>query len=212
MFRARIKLHRYRAFGDYPIFLEKFCDLGSINGTPFSSFPPVLSPDPSTEIDSIFPFTRNESTNICLKAALVLSRILRTFSWSNPSFAHTTTNSKPCAAIDDPMTHYTSLTSHSRYPRSLPYLACCGMQSCYVLMMILRKIRTSLSVGNLSTCYFLLVHPEPGTERQDAERLIEELRHGVESVCCFMSSNAVFESVADMAREVETIYTAHFHE
>lgn len=76
--------------------------------------------------------------------------------------------------------------------------------------MLLRQIRTSLSMGNLSTCYYLLVHPEPGTERQDAERLIEELRHGVKSVYSFMASNAVFESVADMARELETVYTAHF--
>lgn len=160
----------------------------------------------------MFPFTEQESTNICLKAALGLSRILRSIPWPSPFFADTATDAKATETMDDLATTYAPPTPHSRYPRSLPYMACCGMQSCYVLTMLLRKVRTSLSVGNLSTCYHLLMHPEPETERQDSERLIEELRHGVKSVCSFMTSNAVFESVADMAREVETIYTAHFND
>lgn len=99
-----------------------------------------------------------------------------------------------------------------QYPRSLPYMACCGMQGCYVLMMLLRKVRTCLCSNSLSSCRFLLGHTEPATEYQDAERFIEELRNGVKSVCDFMSGNAVFGGVMDMAREVETTYIAHFHE
>ncbi|KAJ5991939.1 hypothetical protein N7451_007663 [Penicillium sp. IBT 35674x] len=78
--------------------------------------------------------------------------------------------------------------------------------------MLLRKIRTCLYSNSLSSCRYLLGHTEPATEYQDAERFIEELRSGVKSVCDFMSGNAVFEGVMDMAREVETTYIAHFHE
>lgn len=84
------------------------------------------------------------------------------------------------------------------------------MQGCYVLMMLLRRVRNALSSNNLIACRYLLGHTEPETERQDAERFIEELRHGVKSVWDFMASNAVFGGVSDMAREVETIYIAHF--
>lgn len=77
-------------------------------------------------------------------------------------------------------------------------------------MILLRKVRMSLNAGDLSTCYYLLNHPEPGTETQDAERLIEELRHGTKSVYHFMASNSIFEGVVDMAREVETVYGVHF--
>jgi len=76
--------------------------------------------------------------------------------------------------------------------------------------MILRKIRTSLSTNDIASCRYLLSHSEPATERQDAERFIEELRHGVKLICDFMSANAVFGGVMYMAREVDTVYIAHF--
>lgn len=211
-YSARIKLHRFRAFGDYPVFLDKFCDLSSINSSHFSEFSFTLSPGKLADIGSIFPFTEQESTHICLKAALVLSRILRHFAWPNPFYSDAVAAGKSSDALRDSMGSCAPPATRLQYPRSLPYLACCGMQSCYVLMMLLRKVRSSLCSGDLSTCYYLLGHPEPGTGRQDAERLIEELRHGVKSVCLFMASNAVFEGVVGMAREVDTIYSAHFHD
>lgn len=107
---------------------------------------------------------------------------------------------------------YTSIFTPYRvkYPRSLPYMACCGMQACYVFMMLLRKIRTSMSSNDFSGSRYLLGAIEPGTEWQAAERFIEELRHGVKSVCAFMSANVVFGGIMDMAREVETVYLTHF--
>lgn len=208
---ARIKLHRLRAFGDAPVFLSNFCDLRSINSFYYADFAPPLSSARLADIGSIFPFTEQESAIICLKAALGLSRILRNLPWPNPSYSDAPSlSAKSSGAVEDAAASPMLLPSRPRYPRSLPYLVCGGMQSCYVHIMLLRKVRTALHAGNLSTCYYLLSHPESGTESQDAERLIEELRHGVESVYHFMASNAVFEGVVDMLREVETVYGAHF--
>ena len=77
-------------------------------------------------------------------------------------------------------------------------------------MMLLRKIRTSVNSNDFSDSRHLLGWTEPGTERQAAERFIEELRHGVKSICAFMSGNTVYGGVMDMAREVETVYLTHF--
>jgi hypothetical protein len=76
--------------------------------------------------------------------------------------------------------------------------------------MLLQKVRASLNAGNFAS-YYHLPDQEPGSEMEDAERLIEELRHGVKSVCEFMSANAIFEGFRDMAREVESIYEVSFH-
>ncbi|KAJ5657443.1 Zn(II)2Cys6 transcription factor [Penicillium longicatenatum] len=200
---ARIKLHHLRSFGDHPVFLDKFCDLSSINSSIMSHLTLAVSPGQFSESNSVFLFTEEESTLICLKAALVLSRTLRTLPWPNPFLYESAGRLSMESAGSMNSIHY---------PRSLPYMACCGMQGCYVLMMLLRKIRTCLCSNTLSSCRYLLGHTEPATEYQDAERFIEELRNGVKSVRDFMPGNAVFGRVMDMAREAETTYTADFHE
>ena len=174
--------------------------------------PLTVSPSRFSESNSVFPFTEEQSTQICLGAALVLSRTLRAIPWPNSSYSDASTSTTPLEAVGQLSGASMLPSNHIRYPRSLPYMACCGMQGCYVLMMLLRKVRTSLSVNDLSSCRYLLGHTEPATERQDAERFIEELRHGAKAICSFMSSNAVFGSVSYMAREVEAIYIANFHD
>ncbi|KAJ5121695.1 Zn(II)2Cys6 transcription factor [Penicillium atrosanguineum] len=182
--------------------MARFLAHTSINSSIMSHLPIAVSPGQFSESNSVFPFTEEESTQICLKAALALSRTLRALPWPNTSF---------CETAGQLSLEPTFLSNCIQYPRSLPYMACCGMQGCYVLMMLLRKVRTCLCSNSLSTCRYLLGHTEPATEYQDVERFIEELRNGVKSVCDFMSGNAVFGGVMDMAREVETSYIAHFH-
>ncbi|CAG8178434.1 unnamed protein product [Penicillium salamii] len=195
---ARLKLHRFRAFGDHPVFLDKFCDLSSVTNLLFSELPVTASPGWLSEVASFHPFTEEDSTQVCLRSALVLSRVMRAISWPNVSQS-------------DDVVGISSLSPYRvQYPRSLPYIACCGMQSCYVFMMLLRKIRTSVNSNDFSDSRYLLGWTEPGTERQAAERFIEELRHGVKSICAFMSANTVFGGIMDMAHEVETVYLTHF--
>ncbi|KAJ5719462.1 hypothetical protein N7493_007917 [Penicillium malachiteum] len=133
---ARIRLHRFRAFMDIPLFLDRYCDLISINTHGFAH----PSSESVTRWQSTFPFTEEESTNICLKAALVIAN----------SF------------------------------RSLPYPHACGPDT------------------------------YPGTEISDAERLIEELRHGVESLGTILKQDHIFEGVAGVGREIESAYFTAF--
>jgi hypothetical protein len=97
-------------------------------------------------------------------------------------------------------------------PHTIPYFACCAMQSCYSLLMILHKIRACLATDRLATCYHLLNKPEPTTEISDAERLIEELRHGVEFLGMSLKADIIFEGVGGMGHEIEHAYLAAFPE
>lgn len=88
------------------------------------------------------------------------------------------------------------------------------MQASYTLLMLLYKFHACCTTANTtttrpssfstSTCYHLLSHPRPGPEEQDVERLVEELRHGLESLLgAMMQDGGVFLHVGDMAREIE---------
>ncbi|KAJ5869825.1 tRNA(Ile)-lysidine/2-thiocytidine synthase [Penicillium solitum] len=68
---ARTRLHRFRAFMDIPLFLDKYCDLAAINSV---DFPHQTSPKWVTDCEISFPFTEQESSIICLKSSLVLPR------------------------------------------------------------------------------------------------------------------------------------------
>jgi hypothetical protein len=76
--------------------------------------------------------------------------------------------------------------------------------------MLLRRLRSCLATRDLSACYYLLRCAQPGTEIQDAERAIEEMRNGIGALYASLRADSVFEGVGDMARDVESIYTAYF--
>ncbi|KAB8246720.1 hypothetical protein BDV35DRAFT_380455 [Aspergillus flavus] len=192
---ARIRLHRFRAFLDHPLFLGEHCGLTSINRIDFLNSSHPLSPSRITKIHSTFPFTEQESAAICLKSSLAVSRVFRHL--TPPNLYYT----------DAPSDNEASpRSSTSRFcPRSLPYMACCQMQSFYALTMLLRRVRTSLSSGDLQACYHLLSQPEPGSEVQDAERLVEELRNGLESLSASMRADVAFEGVVGMVQEIEGV-------
>lgn len=78
--------------------------------------------------------------------------------------------------------------------------------------MLLHKVRACLATDRLTNCYHLLNKPEPKTEVSDAERLIEELRHGVKSLGMSLKSDIIFEGVGGMGREIESAYLAAFPE
>lgn len=146
-------------------------------------------------IDFRFPFTEEESAKRCLKSALVVPRIARQLHLPNPyTFWHDASSSMP-----------TAINCPPRYPQTLPYMACCKMQSFYALTMLHRNVRAALYTGDLPSCYHLLSDPQPESEVQNAERLIEELRRAIEFLGISIQSDAVFEGVISMAREVESV-------
>lgn len=63
-----MRLHRFPIFVDYPLLLEKYCDLASINGTSFvpdpASLMPPLPPDQESILESAFPCTNDTNANI----------------------------------------------------------------------------------------------------------------------------------------------------
>lgn len=84
------------------------------------------------------------------------------------------------------------------------------MQSCYALLMLLHRLRASIATDRLADCYHLFNSPTPASEIADAERLREELRHGVEILGRSLKSDVIFEGVGGMGREVEGAYLAAF--
>lgn len=198
---SRIKLHRFIAFQDKPLFLDKHCDLATVSLDDLTAIPPTLSQGWMLNPESDFPFTAQHSARVCLKSSLVIARILRNLPCPDPSFSE----SSPIGDTVGP-------PKHASYPRSLPYLACCSMQSCYVLIMLVRLVRSCLYLGDISPCHFLLSDPEPGSEVQDAERLVEEMRNGIASLHASLTADSIFGGVSRMAREVEATYRAYFPE
>ncbi|PYH85783.1 hypothetical protein BO82DRAFT_139919 [Aspergillus uvarum CBS 121591] len=197
---ARIKLHRFRAFSDIPIFLEKHCDLSSlrIDGSASQEFSSVTA----TEIDSFFPFSKDESCMICLKSSLAVARAFKDV----PSPYSPTSRS-----TDLENASMTTLAPvQDGYYGSLPYFKCAAMQASYVLYMLVHRIRAALSSRRLSICYPLLNCPEAGTEIQDAHRLIEELRNGAHSLILSMKRDLVYEGIASMVNDLDAAYISLF--
>lgn len=189
---------------DIPLFLDTYCDLVSIN-THGISYPPTPSSVWAADRESAFPFSEQESSNICLKSALAVATAYKNLPYPVPS---TPDPSEHPTLAGRSMVAFTNKAR--RFPRSLPYFACSAMQSSYSLLMLLHKVRACLETDRLATCYHLLNKPDPATEIADAERLIEELRYGVEFLGVSLKSDVIFEGVGGMGREIESAYLAAF--
>ncbi|BCS02719.1 uncharacterized protein AKAW2_60983A [Aspergillus luchuensis] len=200
---ARLLIHRVRAFPDRPADSFTTTSNSSTSGT---STP--LSPSRRAEIDVLFPFDEQESMRICIRSALLISRVFRHLPTPNPMYSDIPADGETfgfglgLGQIGGDSRR--SLIS----PRSLPYMAWCGMQSFYVLAMVLWRVRAALSAGNLSSVYEFLDQPTERTAIQDAERLEEELHMGIESLRVSMKADGVYEGVGRMVRELESVFDA----
>ncbi|KAE8415035.1 hypothetical protein BDV36DRAFT_285681 [Aspergillus pseudocaelatus] len=193
---ARIRLHRFRAFMDIPLFVEKHCDLTAINDkAPY--------PEVSSNFEAVFPFTEQQSSVRCLKSSLAVARAFKNLPRPQPSRStgNPGNNDAPTAAesldIHSAVSPAHLTTSH---PSALPYFKCTAMQASYSMFMLVHRIRAAIASNRLSVCYPLMASPEPATEIQDARRLIEELRHAIECLKHSMERDMVFEGIAAMCR------------
>lgn len=159
-------------------------------------------------MDALFPVDDQESMRICIRSALLISRVFRHLPTPNPMYSDTPTDGETLGfGLELGLSSAFSRRSISS-PRSLPYMAWCGMQSFYVLAMVLWRVRAALSAGNLSSVYDLLDRPSERTAIQDAERLEEELHMGIEALRASMKADGVYEGIWRMVRELESVYDA----
>ncbi|KAF7115742.1 hypothetical protein CNMCM5793_003245 [Aspergillus hiratsukae] len=236
---AQIKVHRFRAFSDIPLFIKKHCDLtaanphnmvtgdlaskmskeqdGMANISCCCSNLDSLRPRPSTSSDctasassagsatsdyhsmiqfsftSGFPYSSQHSAKVCLKASLTISRMFPSLPLPQPLYVSSGSNT-PNQGLPS--------TPQKQLPRTMPSFACCLMQGSYALLMIFYKAavekQMSVDYGNESTS-------------SASDRLIEEIRQGLERVIETVKNYAIaFEALDGMRDEIEGAYHTAF--
>ncbi|PWY84948.1 C6 zinc finger domain protein [Aspergillus heteromorphus CBS 117.55] len=232
---AQIKVHRFRAFSDIPIFIKKHCDLTAASTTnviandpsktsrtedgivnigcscslePFqpssSEYTPSASSGAASDFQSMsqfsftsgFPYSSQHSAKMCLRASLLISRMFH------------------CLPLPQPILKTQQGLHHmlpNQLPRTMPSFACCLMQGSYAMLMIFYKARVENqmppdSYGNNNT--------KTNTNNSNptpSDRLIEEIRQGLERIITTVTNYAIaFEALDGMRDEIEGAYHTAF--
>ncbi|KAL5341553.1 hypothetical protein BJX70DRAFT_40428 [Aspergillus crustosus] len=224
---AQIKIHRFRAFSDIPIFLQKHCDLtaatssnpasrstaegsespreitnigcscsgidnfhqsssseyanSSTSSTSSSEFQPI----PQYSFITEFPYTSQHSARVCLRAALLISRMFQSLPIPQPL---SDSSNLPPVLQSLPQNHY---------PRTMPSFACCLMQGSYALLMVFYKMSVENHVlGEMANGH--------GT-------FAEELRQGLERIITAVSNYTIaFEALDGMRDDIQGAYHTAF--
>lgn len=141
----------------------------------FSS--PILPTDLTTVLIpnsvDLLPYTRHQSTKICLKAALNIAQTFNDLPFPNPT-----------GELSMPP-FYPTPASTLLAPRLMPSLACCAMQCTYTLFMVHSRMDSILL--------------ETGGANLMAENLLIRLRMGLSSVSTVFENYAVaFEALGGL--------------
>lgn len=225
-FSAQIKIHRFRAFSDMPIFMKKHCDLGTINHSHTapetskssntssgmanircscsnlesfhgalpsaecsSSTPPGLRPTVSQYTSNEWPFSSQHSAKVCLRAALILSHMFQSLPFPQPLHGpgNTHNNTQPGPGMQQAL------------PRTMPSFACCLMQGSYAMLMIFYKATVSKNAQLASENTNNTNNDQRIGNNNTQERLVEELRQGVERIIAAVRNYTVaFEALVGM--------------
>lgn len=130
---ARIKLHRFNAFMDQPLFSRKHCDLEKTTNLMScctrleDSFDATNLPSPpgsDTSINYVAPeiaFVDVSAAKACMRAAMAISKAFDSLPYPSAELT-SKLYSKPMLA-----------------PRTMPSFACCAMQGSYALLMLCHK-------------------------------------------------------------------------
>ncbi|KAF9884611.1 hypothetical protein FE257_001433 [Aspergillus nanangensis] len=188
---ARLRLYRFIAFSKRPIFLWRHCDLPALNQPPSGDEPMTHSVGSTALTTDDHIHNAEDLTNeavhaskACLKSALAFTR----------SFS--------AICSPDNCADGTILR-----PRPLPSFACCAMQASYTLLILLYTLEHAVASGNCVRYRELIYDPEPGTERNGLERLIQELRDNVTRMLHTMDNCfSTFEGVMAMPEDVRNAF------
>jgi len=168
---ARIKIHRYCAFSDLPVFTKKHCDLKSISDTPVSDPASPMAPNcgcsstfhelpnvmdltitQSARPDcGILPFSANFSAKVCLKASFAIAQSFSSLPFPQPLRA------------SDPISYFPPAKSNTS-PRMIPVFACCAMQAAYAMIMLSYKTHAMGFSANGKAATQLLGQLESGLQ------------------------------------------------
>ncbi|KAJ5101784.1 Transcription factor [Penicillium alfredii] len=135
-----------------------------------------------------FPYSPQHSAKVCLRAALVISRMFQSLPIPQP--------------LPDTRQHTSSQHPGRPLPRTMPSFACCLMQSSYAMFMIFYKARVAKQLS-----------PESDNDqaRDSTDCLVEELRQGLQRIITTVSNYSLaFEALDGMRDEIEGAYQTAF--
>lgn len=123
---SRIKIYRYCAFTDVPVFSRKNCDLDGVS--------PVSSSKTSSLLPSFvtLPISSHSAAKLCLKSAFTIASSFKTLPYPEPQF-------HSLHSIPNPNTNL---------PRTVPVFICCAMQASYALIMLSYRTRSMGLAGD----------------------------------------------------------------
>lgn len=205
-FSARIKLHRYSAFFDLPIFPQKHCDLNSSTspgGDPGPEKSPTCScatstasPTPpvgSSWDDVHFPNTpslssgANEGAKNLLELGNQLSaKICLKSALNIAECFERLPYPNPFGSFDASIPPASRTSAWKMIlPRTMPSFACCAMQSSYSMLMVRQKVQ---SMSSKNTAANPMV-----------DQLYNQLEEGLKSVFGALENYSIaFEALAGM--------------
>ncbi|KAJ6061647.1 uncharacterized protein N7446_005767 [Penicillium canescens] len=223
---ARIKIHRFRAFSDIPIFIKKHCDLAVAYTDESNSHTDgnavvaqAETENPSCPCSNLKPFQDASSvessfqpSNSNADSSATQGPFLLNFPYS---CQHSTKVCYQAAIVISkmfeslPIPHplqnqYQQQLNRRILPRTMPSFACCLMQSSYAMLMLFYKAR--VGVG------FCSGPDEEDTETSLAEH-ISELRYGLRRTITAASNySQAFEALKGMRDEIRGAYETAFPE
>lgn len=132
-----------------------------------------------------FPFSAQQSSDICLRAALMISHMLGSLPYP---LSRRTDNRRDSTrhppALLDPRT---------QFPRTMPYYAACTMQGSYALSMLVYKTRVAISKDTAANVLYDEGH------QSSAEQMLDGLSNGLERIVGVISNfSRAFEALSGM--------------
>lgn len=212
---ARIKIHRYCAFSDTPIFSERHCDLKPVardvemqegDITPSVCGCSGLFEDTSTSSSSRPSTSPLPSPSSCLSSTSGSNPSIMDYLGPNMPFS-SHVSAKFClkaalsiaqsfetlpypntAGVQGTPTQLSPGLGLNR-PRTMPAFACCAMQSSYAMLMLCQKTRATTDANS----------------NQMVGSLLSQLRHGLQKVVGALENYSIsFEALSGMRGEFQT--------
>ncbi|THW74922.1 hypothetical protein D6D19_04430, partial [Aureobasidium pullulans] len=207
---ARIKLHRYSAFFDIPVFSEKHCDLkksepflppsSSTTSDPLDTTALTNSPSPqscgcssSSSLPLQLPTLTSSSVSPpnSTSSASTMTEYFHPFPFSSHDSSRLCLNSALAIAAAFSVLPLPSATG-PLLPRTMPSFACCAMQSAYALLMVYHRT-------------WVLCHQQEQEDgREKAEQLLDRCEAGLRAILEALGNYSVaFEALGGMRDQIQ---------